>query len=667
MRSPENIAESLRTRPASEPIRAFLPPSYGSELQIRQGSDGWRAMPEVPGSGGHYEADWTRRRADQEVRLRYRHAGRWKPLFPTSAVENLNGRFFSIADVSEWSHEPVRTGHAKVCLECTLEGLVASFEMGRFFTAEMQDLLLRSIADRILAADIPQRLAALGVDEIMAPVFPSVANRALLNPKFNYLVYAVGEVDWQIGRPAEFARLLDDLTARGIAFVPDMIFAHFVKAPSPTGLDSLETPARDRRFFVDPDPFLFRDYGTWMFDLENPEVRSFLIGKIVDFVTRFRLRTIRVDFVDGIILQYSRRGTNYGEILLRELRSRFDAIPDPPIVIGEAFSTAGNAAVRELIDVFYCPRGFCFVEELYKPARHLSRARFPEIGRIAEEINGNTHSESRDAIYAMLHDECWSDEHIAAGRPHVPWAYAAHPAELARRVADDLIAARLLAPRDTLDFVRKRVRAAEALTMFSSNLRYIYTPAVDSLALGRLDEPGRWRMEWSEPEPTDMRAWLKTGLDETRIFALHDRHRREMAALRRIFRESTEIKEARHTPLIRVSACHVDPSSSVLGVLRRHRHRSADASLVIFNFGPLEFPPGHLYEFPIPPDLGGLWRVWFDGDHAQESELLRGEGASGYAPGSEIWSGTGKLFGAAQPVLHLDLKPVGLLVLEKIS
>ncbi len=342
-----------------------------------------------------------------------------------------------------------------------------------------------------------------------------------------------------------------------------MIFAHFVKAPSPVGMDSLESASGDRKLFVDPDPYLFRDYGTWMFDLANADVREFLVGKIVGFVERFRLRVIRVDYVDAIILQYSRRGTNYGETSLRELRAALDRLTIPPIVIGEAFSTAGNAAVRDLIDVSYCPRGFTAVEELYKPPRHLARARFPEIGRIADEINGTTHSTARESVYAVLHDECWRGEHIAAGRPHVPWVYGANPAQLARQVAEELGAARLLAPRDALDFVRKRVRAAEALTMFASTLLYIYPPAVDSVALGRFDEPGRWRMEWTEPEPTDMREWLRTGLTEREIFALHDRHRREMSTLRAIFRETTEIDEDQRAPRIAVSACHVDGTASV--------------------------------------------------------------------------------------------------------
>ena len=155
----------------------------------------------------------------------------------------------------------------------------------------------------------------------MVPVCSSVANRAYLNPKFNYLTYNFVDVDWQIGQAQEFKQLLDRCNEYQLRLIPDLIFAHQVKSPFEGSLDSVVESGSDPQPFVDAGAFLFRDYGTWMLNLEQPSTRRMLIEKFVAFVMRYRLKVVRIDYVDGLILQYSNRDINYGELFIQELRA----------------------------------------------------------------------------------------------------------------------------------------------------------------------------------------------------------------------------------------------------------------------------------------------------------------------------------------------------------
>ena len=103
--------------------------------------------------------------------------------------------------------------------------------------------------------------------------------------------------------------LVDKFYQYGIQIVPDLIFAHQVRKPfrDKGSMDTIVDPENNKPVFVDVDAFIFRDYGTWMLNLALPDVRRMLIEKITAFITKFRLKLIRIDYIDGLILQYSNR------------------------------------------------------------------------------------------------------------------------------------------------------------------------------------------------------------------------------------------------------------------------------------------------------------------------------------------------------------------------
>lgn len=602
-------------------FEVYLPAAFGSGPRWRLLGGKWSGF--QPVANGWYESADTEIPAGREIQFQYKDPhGTMRPIAPVAGpVENLNGRFFTTGEVAPRKIEPGQKASAKVCLEVTLEGLLGCFEGGRHAPQDIQDLLGHSISERVVRAGIPGRLAGLGIDELMAPVFPAVADRTRLNPKFNYLVYTVGEVDWQIGTPSDFSKLVAAFEKEGIDLIPDMIFAHFVKDANAAGFDHLKD-ASGNPLFIDSFSYLFRDYGTWMYNLEDSGIRKVLVGKIVRFIETYRLRVIRIDYIDGIIQQYSNRTRNFGEIFLQELHEALASLPYKVLVIGEAFSTQGNPVVRSIIDVFYCPRGFSFAEELYHPPEHVGRSVMANVERMAYEIDSANDSVGREAVYAQLHDECWQDEHISAGRPAVPWAYGANPAELGRAVGKRLVELGRLAPCDVLDFVHRRVRCVESLTMFTARYRYIMTPAVDSLSLGRLDQSMRWRMEWGDPSPDDFRVWRKSGLSSAEIFRIHDLHRSEMKALRNIWRRLTPIDAALQRPLVTVRTLLYEKKVGVLVLLRRVPGQRKGAHIVVWNFGPHSFMEGLSFELAIPEDLTGAWKVIFDGGNFQRSVKL---------------------------------------------
>jgi hypothetical protein len=640
----------------------YLPEAYGGNLAYSVNRSGWIAFPEALDG---FHRIWIRDlKPHTEIMCRYRDGNsQLRPIAPLGILENLNGRYF-VPDLPPGAqHISRRTGHARICLESTLEGLIADYCHGLYAPSELQDLLTETVAARMLSSRLPEHMASLEIDEIMAPVFPSVADRSHLDPKFNYLVYGVGDVDWQLGTPAEFQKLVDTFHEYGIGLVPDMIFAHFVKNPHLGGLDSIINTADGKSLFVDEGAYHFRDYGTWMFDFANPDIRRIVAEGIAEFVRLHNLSAIRIDFVDGIIFQYSKREENHGVQLLRELSAAIRKASPGLTVIGEAFSTANEPIVQELIDVAYCPRGFPVVEQVYKSPAQLPRPFFPDVAAMAKAIRGWTYGERREAVYGQLHDEAWRDEHIEQGRPDVPWAYGAQPAQLALNCGRQLVESGELRRRDLLDFVRRRVRGAEALTMFLSNLRYVYLPSVDSLALGRLDEPRRWIVSWEDPTPDDMRLWIETGLPEKEIFQFHDQHRLDMKSLRAVYRSTTPIDEENHRPLTSIELFHSDPQASVLGVLRRDIRNPQSAVVVLFNFGPLRFTAGMSYQLPLPPDLKGGWEVLFDGDNVSEENLAPGMSGHGLPVGTKLTTG-GADYAAGDHFLRMPLGANSLIVLR---
>jgi hypothetical protein len=588
----------------------------------------------------------------------------WQPLAPLTDLETLYGTPY-VPDLDyTWHHEPPRYNHAKVLLETTLEGLLAGYKGGKFAPRDLEELCQESIADRLLKTDIPGQLAQWNIDEVMVPICASVANRSRLDPKFNYLTYNFIEVDWQVGNTLAVRRLVDRLYQHQIQLIPDLIFAHQVKSPFPGSLDQIEDPSTSMAVFVDPDPFLFRDYGTWMLNLAEPNFRKLLAEKLVTFAQKYRLKVLRIDYVDGLILQYSNRHQNYAEQFIWELKAALRQHCPDVVTLGETFEVAGNPAVQDFIDVFYAPIGFTIVEELYKPPSQMERPLYPSMEVLAGHAHQVLQSQRREAYYAQLHDETWYCQHIVQGRPYVPWAYGGNPAQLAKNQGEELVRMGLLAANQLLDFVRRTVRNAEALTMFLADLRYMFVPSVDALSLGCLDDPDQWKVTWEGVPPQQMATWEATGLTKAEILAQHQQHRADLVILRGLFRRYTPVDESTYQPLVSITVNHHDSGASVLSLLRVNPSHVGDSLLVVFNFGASVFKANATYEIPVPDPFQGSWAVLFDGDwHSQGSPPVGPADRPGYSPETILETVSGQ-YSNRSAVLRLEMGARSLLVLN---
>ncbi|PSO47118.1 MAG: hypothetical protein BRC33_13465 [Cyanobacteria bacterium SW_9_44_58] len=548
-----------------------------------------------------------------QLQFRYKKSGQtWQTIAPINDLMSRYEQIYIPALRHQWKYDPPATNHGRVLLETTLEGLLAGYKAGKYAPNNLEEgLANQSLANRILKTDIPGCIGELGVDEIMVPVVSSVANRSDLNPKYNYLTYNFVDLDWQIGTPQEFKQLVDRFYREQIQIIPDLIFAHQVYKPFPGSMDQIEGLDEG---FVDHQAYLFRDYGTWMFNLAIPEIRRMLIEKLVCFIKKYRLKVIRIDYIDGLILQYSNRDYNYAEQFLRELKAELRQACPELITLGETFEVSQNEVVQDFIDVFYAPMGFSIVEELYKPVGKREHHLAPNIDFIANHVRNVVQSQRPEAVYAQLHDETWYCPHIMAGRPHVNWAYGGHPAQLAKNQGDELVEMGSLHNHRLLDYVRRTVRNAEALTMFIAKSRYMFTPGVDSLSLGALDEPEQWKVTWEEVPASQLKTWQQTGLSARTIYHFHEQHRRHMVALRNIFRHYTKLEGGTDQPLVFPEMHHCNGLASLIAIFRRSHFSKEESLLITFNLGTQTFEGEQTYELPAPEGFFGRWEVLFDGE-----------------------------------------------------
>jgi len=548
-----------------------------------------------------------------QLQFRYKKSGQtWQTIAPINDLMSRYEQIYIPALRHQWKYDPPATNHGRVLLETTLEGLLAGYKAGKYAPNNLEEgLANQSLANRILKTDIPGCIGELGVDEIMVPVVSSVANRSDLNPKYNYLTYNFVDLDWQIGTPQEFKQLVDRFYREQIQIIPDLIFAHQVYKPFPGSMDQIEGLDEG---FVDHQAYLFRDYGTWMFNLAIPEIRRMLIEKLVCFIKKYRLKVIRIDYIDGLILQYSNRDYNYAEQFLRELKAELRQACPELITLGETFEVSQNEVVQDFIDVFYAPMGFSIVEELYKPVGKREHHLAPNIDFIANHVRNVVQSQRPEAVYAQLHDETWYCPHIMAGRPHVNWAYGGHPAQLAKNQGDELVEMGSLHNHRLLDYVRRTVRNAEALTMFIAKSRYMFTPGVDSLSLGALDEPEQWKVTWEGVPASQLKTWQQTGLSARTIYHFHEQHRRHMVALRNIFRHYTKLEGGTDQPLVFPEMHHCNGLASLIAIFRRSHFSKEESLLITFNLGTQTFEGEQTYELPAPEGFFGRWEVLFDGE-----------------------------------------------------
>lgn len=600
-----------------------------------------------------------------QLQFRYQKSGEnWQTLAPLSDLASRHEKIYVPALRHNWQHDPPAIAHGRILMETTLEGLLAGYKAGKYApNNKKEDLANESLAKRILKTDIPGTLGELGIDEIMVPVGASVADRSHLNPKYNYLTYNFVDLDWQIGTPQEFKQLVDTFYGEQIQIIPDLIFAHQVRKPFPGSMDQVEGLETG---FVDHDAYLFRDYGTWMLNLAIPEIRRMLIEKLVSFIKKYRLKVIRIDYIDGLILQYCQRDHNHAEDFLRELKAEMRHACPEVITLGETFEVSQNEVVQDFIDVFYAPMGFSIVEELYKPVGKREHHLAPNIGLIADHVRNVVQSQRPEAVYAQLHDETWYCPHIMAGRPHVDWAYGGHPAQLAKNQGDELLEMGALDAHHLLDYVRRTVRNAETLTMFIAKSRYMFTPGVEALSLGALDEENQWKVQWGGASIAQLETWQATGLPRRAIYHFHEQHRNDMIQLRNIFRRYTKLNVNTGESLVFPELNHCNGTASLISIFRRSHYRKDDSLLIVFNLGTQTFEGEHTYELPIPEGFTGRWEVLFDGEALSplaKPHLGEFQTSAAYSPGTLINTTQGEYSNVAQ-VIPLKIGARSIVVLK---
>ncbi len=633
--APTSLTHISRIRPDGNvdlAIRIYLPQRSSSEdvsqpssdkssgtqgVQVKIGRRFWQKLNPPTSTSPYWTLDLEQLDPGTPLRFRFcNQAGQWHPIAPLTDLERVEGVYYIPKLNYVWNHDRPKPNHARVLMETTLEGLLAGYEGGVFAPRSRAELFRDPITRHILRTDIPNQLAELGIDQIMITTSSAVSDRSSLNPRFNYLTYDVADIDWQLGHACDLISLLDILHGEGITLVPDLAFAHQVRTPFEGSLDQIKLSEDGDPLFVDTDAFMWRNYGTWMFKLEDPEIRKQLVEKIVSFAVRYRLSLIRLGYLDGLIQQYSQRPINYGEIFLAELKAELQQVSPETRILGETFIAKDDPKIKECVDLFYAPYGFPLVEEIYKPPSRRAQPLIPDFDHLIAALRQAVECQRHNAVYAQLHDETCQDDHVAAERPEAHWAYGGNPAELTRVQGEDLIQRGLLPQEDLLDYARRIVRSAETLTMFAANLMYMFVPGVDSLIVGCLEAPGNWRFHWDNVTAEQLEFWQKTGLSDRQIYLLHKQHRLDMARLRQIFRDYTFVDPDTLDPLTKIQIHHTDPDHAVVALWRFNPNRLSESILVIFNLGPTAFKQHKTsdYKLPAPLELDASWEVLFDGD-----------------------------------------------------
>ena len=151
---------------------------------------------------------------------------------------------------------------------------------------------------RQIAADLTAYCLEMGYTHVeLMPVMEHP-----LDDSWGYQVTCYYAVTSRFGTPADFKYFVDHLHENGIAVILDWVPAHFPK--NLEGLVRFDgTPCYE---YSDPRIGEHREWGTYVFNYEKAEVRSFLISNAVFWLDVYHVDGIRVDAVSSMIYR------NYG-------------------------------------------------------------------------------------------------------------------------------------------------------------------------------------------------------------------------------------------------------------------------------------------------------------------------------------------------------------------
>lgn len=123
-------------------------------------------------------------------------------------------------------------------------------------------------------------------------------------PSWGYQVTGFYAPTCRFGTPEDFMAMVDTLHANGIGVIIDWVPAHFPRDDwALSGYDG--THLYDH---ADPRQGTQPDWGTLLFNFGRCEVRGFLIGSALSWLTRFHVDGLRVDAVAAMLyLDYSRK------------------------------------------------------------------------------------------------------------------------------------------------------------------------------------------------------------------------------------------------------------------------------------------------------------------------------------------------------------------------
>jgi len=599
-------------------FRLYLPESVGSNAQIR-GSFTWGKWHDLtphPGDlweqafddvapGAYYEFQYKGVDGKEHVitdPMAYRYA---KTLDPRTNQFNHHALVPNIAYDMQ-APIPRPTGPLTI-FECTLPGLLGRWQGGRYFPREGE---ARSFAERVLASGVIKRIKQQGYNAVMFPIQASVANLVNYDWKFSYLISGLGAIDTEIGDWNELKALVDAFHAEGILVIPDIILVHQVREVSTRAIDKMRH--RDNTpLWYDPHPYPHRDYQTWMLRLDDRVIRFHVIEMLVRFIQELNLGAYRFDYVDGLMLQYSKRESSpdYGKQLIFELADTLAVYGCRALCVSEAFETRGKEAVAKITDVLYQPWVPCVM--LNESLRRRLEGEEIDLSNVIEGIKKQTLLAPFKPLmtYSLSHDEASCDKQVLKDRklPDGDTVSAgAHFAQLTMNSLCKQPETIDLSPCDRLDYVAVHVAMVEALGMFSGNFAHMNTGGFgDALKLGTYDDKSGWQVVWDCQDHPDVVKWSElTGLSLDNVRTRIKDHATLMTDLRKLYVEHTAVDFDERTPQTSVEFLGQHPKLSAIAFARRTPGQDSLTMLLAFNFSSKAVQP---LKVTLPPHLAGPW------------------------------------------------------------